>query len=257
MSVLTSVLKLFKYDPVADKKSTYNITQALNNNWDKIDAAMAAARPAEEYDPTATYAVGAYRAHDDKLYKCTTAIAVAEAWTAGHWAKTTVAGEFSALYSTLAGKAAANHTHTAEQVGADPTGSAATVQANLSAHTSNKSNPHGVTPAQIGADPSGSASAVQANLNAHTGNATAHLTGAERAAWNAKANTTTLTATVPVAWTASGEFFYQNVSVPGMLASDNPIADILPGGDNAANKLYAEAWGKVLRTDTYDGGVQI
>jgi len=59
MSVLTSVLKLFKYDPVADKKSTYNITQALNNNWDKIDAAMAAARSAEEYDPTATYAVGA------------------------------------------------------------------------------------------------------------------------------------------------------------------------------------------------------
>ena len=116
---------------------------------------------------------------------------------------------------------------------------------------------HTHTPAQVGADPSGSAVAVQASLNAHTASATVHLTAGERAGWNAKANTTTLTATVPVAWAASGDFFYQNVSVPGMLAADNPVADILPGGDNAANKLYAEAWGKVLRADTYDGGVQI
>lgn len=125
------------------------------------------------------------------------------------------------------------------------------------AHVGRTDNPHSVTAAQVGADPSGSAAAVQSNLNAHAGNTTAHLTAAERAAWNGKANTTTLTAIVPVAWAASGDFFYQNVSVPGMLASDNPVADILPGGDNAANKLYAEAWGKVLRATTYDGGVQI
>ena len=42
-----------------------------------------------------------------------------------------------------------------------------------------------------------------------------------------------------------------------MLATDNPMVDILAGGDNAANKLYAEAWGKVLRAVAYDGGVQI
>ncbi len=101
-------------------------------------------------------------------------------------------------------------------------GSAAAVQASLNAHTGRTDNPHGVTAAQIGA-----------------------------------AATTTLTATVPVAWTASGDFFYQNVSVPGMLASDNPVADILPGSDNAANKLYAEAWGKVLRIDTGDNLFQI
>jgi len=126
------------------------------------------------------------------------------------------------INNAFPGLAAANHTHTPAQIGADPSGSAAAVQANLNAHAGNKSNPHGVTRGQIGA-----------------------------------AAATTLTATVPVAWGVSGDYFYQNVSVPGMLATDNPIADILPGGDNAANKLYAEAWGKVLRATTYDGGVQI
>ncbi|WP_312938892.1 hypothetical protein [Oscillibacter sp.] len=122
-----------------------------------------------------------------------------------------------------------------------------------SSHAPGGSDP--LTPAQIGADPSGSAAAVQANLAAHAGR-TDNPHGVTRGQIGAAA-TTTLTATVPVAWTASGDFFYQNVSVPGMLASDNPVADILMGSDNAANKLYAEAWGKVLRATTYDGGVQI
>lgn len=40
MSLLTNFLKLFKYDPVADKDSTFNITKALNENWDKVDAEL-------------------------------------------------------------------------------------------------------------------------------------------------------------------------------------------------------------------------
>ncbi len=38
MSTNTTNLDLFKYDPVIDKDSTFNITTALNDNWDKIDA---------------------------------------------------------------------------------------------------------------------------------------------------------------------------------------------------------------------------
>lgn len=53
--------------------------------------------------------------------------------------------------TALSGKAAADHTHTAAQVGADPAGSAAAVQANLAVHAARTDNPHGVTPAQIGA----------------------------------------------------------------------------------------------------------
>ena len=51
----------------------------------------------------------------------------------------------------------------------DPAGSAAAVQQELTAHTGDKNNPHGVTAVQVGADPAGSAAAVQQALNAHTG----------------------------------------------------------------------------------------
>lgn len=84
----------------------------------------------------------------------------------------------------------------------------------------------------------------------------AALTAMSKAA-AAAAETTTLTCTVPVAWTASGDFFYQTVYIAGIREADNPIADILTGGDNAANKLYAEAWGKVFRIYAGDGLVQI
>lgn len=43
--------------------------------------------------------------------------------------------------------------YTASEVGADPVGTAAGVQANLTAHINNKSNPHGVTAGQTGALP--------------------------------------------------------------------------------------------------------
>lgn len=50
-------------------------------------------------------------------------------------------------------KAANKPSYTAAEVGADPAGSSAGVQTNLSAHTGNQSNPHNVTAAQAGAVP--------------------------------------------------------------------------------------------------------
>lgn len=38
MSTKTEQLGLYKYDPVADAAKTFNISTALNDNWDKIDA---------------------------------------------------------------------------------------------------------------------------------------------------------------------------------------------------------------------------
>ena len=146
----------------------------LNYNFDKIDAAMAAARSAEEYDAADTYAVGDYCVHDGKLYKCTTAITAGEAWNAAHWTETSIGAELEAMLAVLSGKA----------------------------------------------------------------------------------TTETLTVTVPVSWTASGGYYYQQVPIAGMLATDNPVADILPGSDNAANKLYAEAWSKVQSFETMDGAVK-
>lgn len=76
-------------------------------------------------------------------------------------------------------------------------------------------------------------------------------------AFTGLATALTLTCTVPVSWTASGSYYTQTVAVTGMLETDNPVADILPGSDNDANKLYAEAWGKVQSIDTLDGAVKL
>lgn len=40
MSTTTEKLRLFKYDPSTDGAQTFNIKQALNDNWDKIDDAV-------------------------------------------------------------------------------------------------------------------------------------------------------------------------------------------------------------------------
>lgn len=45
---------------------------------------------ADEYDATATYAVGDLRIHDNVLYRCNTAISTPEAWNSIHWTATSV-----------------------------------------------------------------------------------------------------------------------------------------------------------------------
>ena len=54
------------------------------------------------YNPEATYALGAYCTHDNTLYKCTTAITTAEAWTAGHWTAVSVGAVLASLESAVA-----------------------------------------------------------------------------------------------------------------------------------------------------------
>lgn len=60
---------------------------------------------AAEYSAAHTYALGDYCTHDGKLYRCTTAITEAEAWTAAHWTETSVSAELKAIYMTLQNKA--------------------------------------------------------------------------------------------------------------------------------------------------------
>ena len=106
MSTTTDVLSLFKYDPVADADSTFNITQALNNNWDKLDAAiLLAIAAAGAYNPEESYAVGDYCTYKGKLRKCSTEIPAGETWTEAHWTTTTVAAELAELSSQLSNKA--------------------------------------------------------------------------------------------------------------------------------------------------------
>ena len=48
---------------------------------------------ADDYDSTTTYAVGDYCIYNNELYKCTTAISIAEAWDSSHWTKVNVSDE--------------------------------------------------------------------------------------------------------------------------------------------------------------------
>ena len=102
MSVLTEVLKLFKYDPSTDGDMTFNIGQCMNDNWDKLDAAiLLAIAAAGAYNPEESYAVGDYCTYKGKLHKCSTAIPTGETWTEAHWTTTTVAAEMQELSSQL------------------------------------------------------------------------------------------------------------------------------------------------------------
>lgn len=67
----------------------------------EIDAILNAA----EYSETSTYALGDYCTHDGNLYRCTTAITEAEAWTEAHWTETSVTAELIAIYTALQNKA--------------------------------------------------------------------------------------------------------------------------------------------------------
>ena len=55
----------------------------------------------DAYNPLATYILGAYCINDNILYKCTTAIPVAEAWTIGHWTSTKVGTELTTVNTKL------------------------------------------------------------------------------------------------------------------------------------------------------------
>lgn len=67
------------------------------------------------------------------------------------------------------------------------------------------------------------------------------------------ATTETYTASVGTTWTANT----QTVSVSGILATDNPVVDVVLGSDADANEAYLEAWGKVTRIVTADGSATL
>jgi len=56
---------------------------------------------ASAYSASATYAVGDYCIKDGQLYRCTTAITTAEAWTAAHWTAVALGDDVSNLKNAL------------------------------------------------------------------------------------------------------------------------------------------------------------
>lgn len=69
----------------------------------------------------------------------------------------------------------------------------------------------------------------------------------------------TFTVAVPASWTSDSTNggYYQTVAVAGILATDNPIADVVMGTNVEANRVYAAAWAEITRITTADGSVTI
>lgn len=66
-------------------------------------AAAMVAYLASEHDATKTYQIGDLCTRGNVLYKCTTAIAAPEPWTAAHWTTATIDGIVSTLYQKVNG----------------------------------------------------------------------------------------------------------------------------------------------------------
>ena len=71
------------------------------------------------------------------------------------------------------------------------------------------------------------------------------------------ASTARYTATLSTSWTASGSYFYQDVSVSGILATDTPVVGVNPGSDNAANVNYSIGFSNVFRVTTSANSIRV
>lgn len=74
---------------------------------------------------------------------------------------------------------------------------------------------------------------------------------------DAKAATATYTATVTNTWTASGDYFYQDIAVNGIQEADNPLVDIVLGSDSATNETFLDAFYRVLRITTSANSIRV
>lgn len=87
----------------AGSDATYSYDEETNTATFGIpkgaDGSLASGVLAPTYSSSSTYAVGDYVYYSGSLYRCTTAITTAEAWTSGHWTQVALAPEVSDLKS--------------------------------------------------------------------------------------------------------------------------------------------------------------
>ena len=85
----------------AGQDATYSYNPTTNTATFGIpkgaDGSLSSSVLAPTYSSSATYAVGDYVYYNGDLYRCTTAITTAEAWTSGHWTQVALAPEVADL----------------------------------------------------------------------------------------------------------------------------------------------------------------
>lgn len=70
-------------------------------------------------------------------------------------------------------------------------------------------------------------------------------------------HTNTYVATLTTTWTGSSAPYTQTVSVAGILATDNPVIDLVLTSDVAASKLILKEWANVSRISTNNGSITV
>ena len=90
MSTYTPNNNLYKPDTTDDFK---DFRSEFNNNMDIIDNGLGNKNIADEYDDTSTYNVDEYVIYEGVLYKCTTAVTVAEPFDNTKWTAVLVTDE--------------------------------------------------------------------------------------------------------------------------------------------------------------------
>lgn len=89
----------------AGSQASYNFDEETNTQTFGIPQGEAGAGAvdvtASAYSSSKTYVVGDYVIHNDYLYRCTTAITTAEAWTSGHWTQVLLGNDVSDVKSDI------------------------------------------------------------------------------------------------------------------------------------------------------------
>lgn len=90
MATNTGILDLVK--PAGNENALISV---INSNMDKVDAEAGRQRGniAANYSTSSAYDVGDLCIYQGNLYRCNTAIASGEEWTAAHWTQVNIAGE--------------------------------------------------------------------------------------------------------------------------------------------------------------------
>jgi hypothetical protein len=67
----------------------------------------------------------------------------------------------------------------------------------------------------------------------------------------------TLTVTLSTAWSGSTAPFTKTQSVSGILATDNPVVDVVMSGAFATDEKREEAWGNIYRITTANNSITL
>lgn len=73
----------------------------------------------------------------------------------------------------------------------------------------------------------------------------------------AKAETTTYSATIGTTWTGVAAPYTQTVNVVGILATDNPLVDVVLSDTYATAVSQQEDWAKIFRITTAAGSITV